>query len=32
MFNIIIGIIIGVATVAYWPEILFFLNDIGVCK
>ena len=32
MFNILVGIILGVLAVIFWPEILFFVNEIGVCK
>jgi hypothetical protein len=32
MFNILVGILLGVLAVMFWPEILFFVNEIGVCN
>ncbi len=32
MFNLFVGILLGVLAVIFWPEILFFVNGLGVCK
>lgn len=32
MFNLLVGILLGVLAVIFWPEIIWFVNDLGVCK
>jgi len=32
MFNIFVGMLLGILTVIFWTEVTVFLNGIGVCS